>query len=296
MLKIGVLCSGHLGHQTLEQLLADYPVEFVLTDRGSNDILRLCHGNSIPVFAGNPRSGRGLNFIREIDVDVIVSVNYLFLIEQDIIDHPRLLIFNLHGSLLPRYRGRTPHVWAIINGEQQVGITAHRIVPECDAGDILEQIAIPVLDDDTGADVLTQFERLYYPIVQRVLQKVEFGNLVSRPQQESWATWYGKRTPLDGEINWNWSCERIRNWVRAQAHPYPGAFTWYGDRKIVIDKVSFSQHGFDSRVPDGTILRSGPLPVVKSVHGALQLDTVRQDTRWFEKGFKLGRKFSQRAA
>ena len=113
-MKIGVLASGNLGLDVLGKINSDYDISFVFTDNSSNDILKLCKENKIPFFVGNPRNGIGYNFIKNICVDIIVSVNYLFLIEKDIIQHSRLITFNIHGSLLPKYRGRTPHVWAII--------------------------------------------------------------------------------------------------------------------------------------------------------------------------------------
>ena len=105
-MKIGVLASGNLGLDVLRKINSDYDISFVFTDNSSNDILKLCKENKIPFFVGNPRKGIGYNFIKNICVDIIVSVNYLFLIEKDIIQHSRLITFNIHGSL-PKYRGIT---------------------------------------------------------------------------------------------------------------------------------------------------------------------------------------------
>src|SRR5690606_30041161 len=108
-------------------------------------------------------------FIAKNKCEILISINYLFLIESDIINSSKGLAFNIHGSLLPKYRGRTPHVWAIINGEVFTGITAHIIDKRCDSGDILEQIKIPIALDDTGGSILKKYEVEYLPLIEKVI-------------------------------------------------------------------------------------------------------------------------------
>ena len=116
-MKIGILASGNLGFTTIQLLLKNYPIEFILTDSLSASIIQFAEKNRIPLFKGNPRNGKTKEFLKKHICDVIISINYLFIIESDIINHPKLFAFNIHGSLLPKYRGRTPHVWSIINNE-----------------------------------------------------------------------------------------------------------------------------------------------------------------------------------
>lgn len=284
MLTIGILCSGGLGLDTLLKITKDYTIQFVLTDSNSIEIIEFATKNNIPVYAGNPRKGKGYSFIKEFSVDVIASINYLFLIEEDIIKHSNLLTFNIHGSLLPKYRGRTPHVWAIINGETKAGITAHIIDSGCDTGEIIAQIEVPIDKNDTGAIMLQKYATAYYPLVKKVLSDASTNSLELTKQNEKDATYFDKRTPKDGAINWNWAKENIRNWVRAQAYPYPGAFTFYNGHKIIIDKVSFSQMEILENIPNGTIVQSSPDLVVKVADGALNLDTIRTENCTFTKG------------
>ncbi|WP_281988312.1 methionyl-tRNA formyltransferase [Aquimarina aggregata] len=287
MLKLGILCSGGLGYKTASQIINKYDVKFILTDKGSISIIEFCKEHQIPYFAGNPRKGKGFDFIKEFDVDIIASINYLFLIEEDIIAHPKKLAFNIHGSLLPKYRGRTPHVWSIINNEKETGITAHKIEIGCDTGAIIEQIRIPIEENNTGADILKKYGVQYVPLVERVLQKVENETLKLSIQDESKATYFGKRTPDDGQIDWNWSKERIRNWVRAQADPYPGAFTFYKDKKVIIDKVEYCEKGFNNITQNGTILQVSPKLIIKTSNGALSLENIRGEKCIFVEGNKL---------
>ena len=116
MLNLGILCSGGLGFDTLLKVHKEYEIKFILTDKKSVDIIQFSKEKNIPLFAGNPRNGAGYKFIKDVSVDVIASINYLFLIEEDVFKHSNKITFNIHGSLLPKFRGRTPHVWAIIHG------------------------------------------------------------------------------------------------------------------------------------------------------------------------------------
>ena len=284
MQTLGILCSGALGLDTLSQIVDNHTVNFVLTDSKSDGIINLALKHNIPFFAGNPRKGKGYNFVREFNVDVLISVNYLFLIENDIIEHSNILTFNIHGSLLPKYRGRTPHVWAIINGETKAGITAHVIDEGCDTGKIIHQIEIPISIDDTGATMLEKYSAKYYSLVEKVLMDISDNQLNLKLQIERDATYFGKRTPDDGEIDWDWKKEDIRNWVRAQAYPYPGAYSYYSNRKIIIDKVSILEFEGSTKFSNGKILEVTPNVVVKASNGLVILDEIRTIKLNFKKG------------
>ncbi len=276
---IGVLASGNLGKDILQKIIFNFDVAFVLTDIKSQGIFEICKNNQIPFFKGNPRKGKGFNFIKNKEVDVIVSVNYLFLVEKDIINHPKKLIFNIHGSLLPKYRGRTPHVWAIINNEKETGITAHIIDEKCDTGDIISQIKIPINKDDTGSDILNKYKLEYYNLIKDVFRKLKYEKLNLIKQDESQATYYGKRTPEDGKINWNWEKERIINWVRAQAYPYPGAFSYLDGDKIIIDEVTESTLEVSSEIKSGVILEVFPNIVINTSNGSLKIKRLRNSLK-----------------
>ncbi|AWI24458.1 methionyl-tRNA formyltransferase [Flavobacterium pallidum] len=277
-MKIGILASGGLGLKVLQQCSDLLDPVFIAADSKSDGIIDFAKEKQIPLFTGNPRNGRLLSFLNEnsLSCDLLFSINYLFLIEQDILDAIPSCI-NFHGSLLPKYRGRTPHVWAIINNESVTGITAHFIDDQCDTGNIVLQKQIMIGPEMTGAEVLAQYET-YYPImIREIYEKIQNGSLSVTVQDHSKATYFGKRTPEDGQIDWNWQKERIKNWVRAQAHPYPGAFTFLDGQKITIDKVTFSDFGFDSSMENGTILQTDPAVLVKTQNGVIELTQIREN-------------------
>lgn len=273
-MKIGLLASGGLGLTVAKHLMNQSDLIFLMTDKKSSEIIDFCDKSNFPCFVGNPRGGKSQNFIQGKEIEVLISVNYLFLIEEDIINLPSKLAFNIHGSLLPKYRGRTPHIWAIINNEIETGITAHVIDSGCDTGDIIEQVKIPIDKYDTGADVLKKFNIEYIPLIDKVLSKVQYGELLLTPQENSKATFFGKRTPEDGKINWNWQKERIRNWVRAQAFPYPGAFSILEGKKLVIDDVVYEDFGFNNTMTNGLILSVEPI-LIKSPNGVVKISKYR---------------------
>jgi len=272
-----MLCSGGIGLSTLRQILTDINLLAVCTDSKSSEIEKFCLQCGVPVFIGNPRLGTAREFLCELEIDVILSVNYLYVVEKDILTLPKLLSLNIHGSLLPKYRGRTPHIWAIINNERETGVTVHEMVPECDAGRIAYQTSLNIPYDSTGQDILNAFAIIYPEAIRNVLSHLEKNVIELSPQDDTKATFFGKRSPGDGEINWEWQRERIYNWVRALACPYPGAFTYHHGAKIIIDRVSLSDAGFDSITPNGTILATDPRVVVKTPNGAIVLDRIREN-------------------
>lgn len=276
-----ICVSGALGLTVLRQLYAkSIDIKCVLTDSHSDEIIAYCNQVQLRVFAGNPRKGKAFRWNEEqgIKFSNILSINYLFILETDILKLVTGYAVNFHGSLLPKYRGRTPHVWAIINGEKEAGVTAHLMNENCDDGDIVRQVIVPIENDDTGAIILEKYKELYPELVSQVVDDIESGIICCRKQDISKATYYGKRTPDDGEINWNWQKERIRNWVRAQAYPYPGAFSYAGDNKVIINKIENSELGFTDTMENGLVVAVvDRIPYVKTPNGVVRLVDFKCD-------------------
>lgn len=268
--KVLLLVSGRLGEIVLDFLFEKIEIVAVFTDYKSIEIINFCNENDILIFKGNPRNQRSIEFVQKLSFDIILSVNYLFIINKELLQTPTKYAINIHGSLLPKYRGRTPHVWAIINGEKQVGITAHIMTEELDAGDIIDQIIIPITEVDTGYTVLKYFEKTYPVLIDKLLNNINSFNL--KPQCAEEATVFPKREPQDGRINWQWHKERIFNWIRALSKPYPGSFCFYGKNKIIIHKSKISNSGFDFMQKNGTILKVFPESlVIKVSNGAIEI-------------------------
>lgn len=280
--RFGICASGKLGYICVSYLLhRGIKPAFLFIDKGSSQLAGLANENNLPLYSGNPRGGKGFSFLssQKNAIDFILSINYLFLLERDIIHYPRLGCINFHGSLLPKYRGRTPHVWAIINNEIKTGITAHYIDEGCDTGRILLQKEIVIEQNYTGADILAIYEREYPAIIEEVVGLLSTTAPIGTEQDEAKATYFGKRTPDDGMIDWNWQKERIFNWVRAQANPYPGAFSFYEGKKLTIDRIEFSDRGFHHETKNGTVLAGGDAPEIKTPNGAVRLVSYRESVK-----------------
>ncbi len=289
-MQIAVAASGNLGHGALENLLlGGYEVNCIFTNRASGAILQLAEDYGVPSFVGNPRNGEAFHWVSERDIkcDVLLSVNYLYIFEADLINWPNKIALNVHGSLLPKYRGRTPHVWAIINGEKETGVTVHEMVERLDGGDIILQRSLPITNSKTGAEILHDFHTIYPKAILSALEQVAVGNAQKYHQDEGKATYFGKRQPSDGLVIWDWQWQRIHNWVRAQAYPYPGAFTYYNNKKVIIDEVEPTDVGFDYETPNGTILVGGAKPIVKTPNMAVRLSSLREPNLLFRTNEKL---------
>ncbi|MEO8762217.1 MAG: formyltransferase family protein [Bacteroidia bacterium] len=286
-MELGLLVSGNLGLIVLMDMLKNkHKVLYVFTDFNSVEISNACDNNNIACFKGNPRNNRAADFLSKVNSpQLLLSVNYLFIVEQDIISKTTEFAVNIHGALLPTYRGRTPHIWAIINNEKQTGITAHLITAGCDEGDILYQEVLPINESETGNDLLKKFNARYPIIVEKIISIIENGNVELKKQDNFKATYFEKRTPSDGLINWNWQKERIKNWVRAQANPYPGSFTFYNGEKIIIHKIEFSELGFHQNDKNGKIISVSDDLIVKTSNGAVKIVDFEIEKNLY---FKLG--------
>jgi methionyl-tRNA formyltransferase len=172
--------------------------------------------------------------IRSWGPDLIFSFYYRNMIHEDILTVPRLGAFNMHGSLLPKYRGRVPINWAVLHGEKETGVTLHHMGKRADAGDIVDQEKVPIGPEDTAKDVFAKCVTAARSVLERQLDALTSGTAPRRPQDESQATYFGGRRPEDGRIDWTAGAEQVYNLVRAVTQPYPGAFTEAGGKKLFI--------------------------------------------------------------
>lgn len=141
---------------------------------------------------------------------------------------------NLHGSLLPKYRGRVPVNWAIIHGEHETGATLHEMAAKPDAGCIIDQQAVPILPNDLAIDVFRKVTVAAELVLHRALPHLLNGTAVRTPQDLAAGSYYGGRKPEHGRIDWSWSAVRIHNLIRAVAPPYPGAFAMIDNHRLQI--------------------------------------------------------------
>lgn len=216
-----------------------------------SSVLHLAEKQGLPIFTGNPRKSMDLATMPSRHLDLIVCVNYRYILPRDIYKTSKLGAMNIHGSLLPAYRGRTPNTWAIINGETETGVTAHIIDEGVDTGRILCQEPVPVSLNDTGHSLSLKLTAVYPRIVREAIHKIQDEAFTPIPQDESKATVFPKRTPSDGRIDWTWSAKRVFDWVRAQTAPYPGAFIYLREIKMTVWEAEWVQQTNAPIMPAG---------------------------------------------
>ena len=186
----------------------------------------------------NPNDSNVVREIREIAPDFLFSFYYRRMLQKELLNIPKMGALNMHGSLLPKFRGRVPVNWAVIKGETETGATLHYMTAKPDAGDIVDQEAVPILYNDTAFDVFHKVTDTAEIILNRSLPSLAAGIASRIPQDSNQATYFGKRTPEDGRIDWRNDAQIVHNLVRGVAPPYPGAFTILDGERLKLLKTS----------------------------------------------------------
>ncbi|MEE1760283.1 methionyl-tRNA formyltransferase [Streptomyces sp. SP18BB07] len=279
------------GHRTLQALLnSEHEVVLAVTHPKSDhayekiwsdSVADLAEQHDVPVLLRNrPDDDELLRALKEAEPDLIVANNWRTWLPPEIFDLPPHGTLNIHDSLLPTYAGFSPLIWALINGEPEVGVTAHRMDAELDMGDVLLQRSVPVGPQDTATDLFHRTVDLIGPLVTESLDLIASGEAVWTPQDRSRSSFFHKRSPEDSRIDWTWPAEDLERFVRAQSDPYPNAFTHHRGQRLRIVSAAVSEGRYGGtpgrifiREGDGVVIvagaqaRSGRLPglVVKRV-------------------------------
>lgn len=172
--------------------------------------------------------------VRYMKPDLILSLYYRNFIPEEIFSLARLGAYNMHGSYLPAYRGRAPLNWSIINGEDHCGVTLHTIEKKFDAGEIVDREKVAFGPDEYVGDIQPRVSAAAVRVLERALPSLLAGNPKLEKQDESKASYFGKRTPEDGRIDFSKSAREVFNLVRGVSRPFPGAFAEIGGRRYTI--------------------------------------------------------------
>jgi methionyl-tRNA formyltransferase len=178
--------------------------------------------------------GKYTGTVMDIKPDLILAIGWYYMIPDQMMKLAGKGAIGIHGSLLPKYRGNAPFVWAMINGEKETGISLFYFEKGIDEGDIIAQKKIPIGEKETIRDILNKARGSSVEILLEYLPKIADGTAPRIPQDNSQATLFPKRTPDDGLIDWSWDAKRIHDFIRAQTKPYPGAFTYINNKKVII--------------------------------------------------------------
>jgi len=281
-----VFAYHEVGYVCLQELLrSGDPVVGVVThadDPGEHIWFRSVHelaeAHGVPVSAPvTVNTPEWIARVRAWQPDIIFSFYYRRLLCSQLLAIPPRGALNLHGSLLPKYRGRVPVNWVLIHDERETGVTLHYMEEKPDRGDIVAQRAVPITDDDTAltlfhkvADAAAALMRDTYPLLRA-------GTAPRTPQDHGRASYFGGRRPADGRIDWTAPARTIFNLVRAVTHPYPGAFTTWQQRTLYVWQARPLPATAPIKAPPGTLLAVAPALHVQTGDGVLALNRVQLD-------------------
>ena len=281
-----VLLAYHdIGAVCLEELLATGDeIALVITHEDPpgeeiwfRSVRALAERQGIPVIA--PRDVNAADVVERVTAlapDFLFSAMFRQMLKPALLDAPRWGALNLHPSLLPKFRGRAPINWVLVEGETETGVTLHYMVEKADQGDIVAQLRISIAADDTALTLHRKATDASRLLMREAYPLLAAGRAPRVAQDSSLASYYGRRTPADGEIDWNRPAKRIYDLVRAVTHPYPGAFTWHQGRRLFIWLAHIADAPRPVAAGEVVVTRSGQV-YVGAGQGALRLERVQPE-------------------
>jgi methionyl-tRNA formyltransferase len=233
--EVGVRCVRELLAQDIDIKIlfthADDPAE----SQWFGSVRELAEAHGVRVEApDDPNTVEWLAEGRRARPDFVFSFYYRHLLNAAWLAIPKRGALNMHGSLLPKYRGRAPVHWAIIHGESVTGASLHYMVEKADAGALVDQQAVAILENDTALTVSLKVAEAAQQVLARSLPKLIAGNAAARALDLSQGSYFGRRRPEDGRIDWRQGARAVHDLVRAVAPPYPGAFTEVNGCRLAV--------------------------------------------------------------
>lgn len=281
---------GCVGVQALLDAGFDIAAIFTHADNAQENaffgsVARLAAERGIPVYAPDDvNHPLWVDRIAEMKPDVIFSFYYRNLLGEAILNNARIGAFNLHGSLLPAYRGRAPLNWVLVNGETQTGVTLHRMISRADAGAIIAQQAVEIADADDALSLHRKLTESAKHLLEGALPTLKNGTFSETAQDESKASYVGRRTPEDGRLEWETPAQTLHNLVRAVSDPWPGAFSFVGTHKFIVWKSRVRSDVAPARA--GTVISVSPL-IIACGEGALEVMTGQTEKGVYMQGAQL---------
>jgi methionyl-tRNA formyltransferase len=276
-----IVCAYHtVGYRCIAELLrqgAEIALIFTHEDSPGEEIWfesvrELAEQQGIPYLTTDISAPENVERVRAIAPDFILSFYYRNMIKPVVLEIPKHGALNLHGSYLPRYRGRVPVNWAVINGETETGATLHYMVEKPDAGDIVMQEKAQIAFTDTAQDVFGKVTDAAVTVIARAWPLLREGTAERIPMDLTAGSYFGGRKPADGLINWTKSAVQIYNLIRGVTHPYPGAFTYWEGKKVII----WQAWPVEGSAKPGSVVSQSPL-LVGTGNGLLEIVALQME-------------------
>jgi methionyl-tRNA formyltransferase len=283
--RVVVFGYHNVGVRCLKVLLAGgVDVALVVTHQDSpteniwfESMISLCETEGIPyITPEDAKSPELLAAVQAAKPDMMFSFYYRNMLPQAILDVAPA--YNMHGSLLPQYRGRAPTNWAVLHGATEAGASLHEMTAKPDAGAIVAQQAVPILPDDTAFEVFGKVTVAAELALHAVLPALLEGSAPRTPNDLTKGGYFGGRKPEDGRIDWSQPAQQVYNLHRAVAPPYPGAFTDVasaaGPHRYVIERARLLKDALPPTLADrkpGLAVADGVIYGICGDGGALRI-------------------------
>jgi methionyl-tRNA formyltransferase len=276
--NVGVRCVKVLAARGIDIALVvthqDNPAETIWFE----SVAALCDETGIPWIAPADPAAPALHAqVAAARPDFIFSFYYRHMLPAALLELAPRGAYNLHGSLLPKYRGRVPVNWAVLHGETETGATLHEMTAKPDAGAIVGQTMVPILPDDTAFDVFGKLTVASEQTLWQALPGLIAGSAPRLPNDLSRGSYFGGRKPEDGRIDWTRPAREIYNLHRAVAPPYPGAWTVLDGRTLVLGRARMAAGNFSGK--PGLALRGDQLLGIGGDGQALRIIELLEDGR-----------------
>lgn len=275
-----VFAYHNVGVRCLKVLLAcGVDVRLVVTHEDNPDeqiwfgsVRQLCLENGIPcITPANPNTPELENQVAALGADFLFSFYYRHMLKAPLLQSVQRGAYNMHGSLLPHYRGRVPVNWAVLRGERETGATLHQMTVKPDDGPIVDQFAVPILPDDTAQEVFEKVTVAAELCLYRSLPKLIAGTAEHRLQDLSQGAYFGGRRAEDGRIDWQQNARQIHNLVRAVTRPYPGAFNDFSEGRLVLWRTRVIDDASVTAASGRLQMRDGRIEIYPAGGGVLQV-------------------------
>jgi methionyl-tRNA formyltransferase len=272
MTRAIVFAYSEVGVRCLRELLAqDIDVQLVFThaddpreERWFGSVEELALGHHLHVEKpDDPNTVEWLEAGRALRPDFVFSFYYRHMLNADWLRVPSRGALNMHGSLLPKYRGRAPVHWAILNGETETGASLHYMLEKPDAGALVDQEAVPIAENDTALAVSLKVAGAAEQVLRRILPQLIAGTAPAQGLDLAAGSYFGRRRPEDGRIDWRKGARAIHDLVRAVAPPFPGAFTELNGCRLAV---------LETRLDPAPVRFPGRTPCLYAADGAWYAD------------------------
>jgi len=227
---------------------------------------------NIPVFQYEKIRAEGVDDLKSLNADIMITCAYGQILSREIIDICRYGIINIHASLLPKYRGAAPIQYAIINGEKTTGVTVMQTEEGLDTGDILEAFETPIGETETAAELFERLSNLGAQNICAVLDKIESGNIVKTKQDDSLATVVKTIKKEDATVDFSKNCETVKNLINGM-NPWPVAYTYFGGKKLKFYRAGVAM----GQGEIGEVIRADKKLVVACGEGAVEILEIQEE-------------------